>query len=405
MPKEELHLTIVDNTTIGNGECSFRISMLPASHGDCLFVELKNDTGEWYSILIDCGVFATWNNGLKQLKESLIMQGREIDLLILTHIDEDHIGGCIPLLKDEANAPFVREVWFNGLRQLLPEPHRDATYAQNELYRKIAAEHRTTLFPPGEKISVEQALSVEEMIIEAGIPLNQCNNGGAVVAGLQTINVTPDIKLDILLPTDSALQALLSRFRTEIKKLKMREEAALSPECMRALEHVLLDEQDKLVYSSSISQTLLDITNLENWGKAIPQDDSSSTNRSSIAFCLRICDHAMLFPGDAAAKDLLPALREWRKKTGHSLCFDLIKLPHHGAFGNNCALFDEVDAKAFLISTDGTWYQHPDKETLARIVARPTEVQRLLVFNYENEAYRLFSNPSLEKKYHYCVTH
>ena len=41
-----------------------------------------------------------------------------IDLLVVTHIDSDHIGGVVPFLASSEARGHVREVWFNGAPQL-----------------------------------------------------------------------------------------------------------------------------------------------------------------------------------------------------------------------------------------------------------------------------------------------
>lgn len=400
MSTDTQHWTSLTNSAFGDDMHHFTVSMLPASFGDCIFVELEAENNEWYSILIDTGIPATWENGLKLLKRDLVNQRRSIDLLILTHIDSDHIGGAIPLLTEEAGQPFIREVWFNGLKQIIPPECCRATVDQNKVYRKITSEHIVTIFPPKEEIGVRDALSVEELIDIRGIVQNTCSCGRAIEAGLPTISITPNIKIDILLPTSVALRRLYQLFCTEIKKYDLKEKVAISPECERAFERVVLDELPEDA-ESSVYKQIPDTVNLDKWAKATDREDNSPRNRSSIAFCLRYYDHTMLFPGDATACDLMPALRKWSKEMNRPLRFDIIKLPHHGALRNNCTLFGEIDAKAFLISTDSQKYCHPSKETLARIVARQTDEGRLLIFNYENGIYKLFSNPDLEEKYNY----
>ena len=49
----------------------------------------------------------------------LAEQGKKINLLVITHIDADHIGGILAFLKDNgtANASSiieVEEVWYNA---------------------------------------------------------------------------------------------------------------------------------------------------------------------------------------------------------------------------------------------------------------------------------------------------
>ena len=86
------------------------ITMLPAKEGDCLVVSYGDDANRKY-ILIDGGRAWTYRNALKKyLAESSI---RELELVVITHVDRDHIDGILALVEDpEFDLP-VKNVWFN----------------------------------------------------------------------------------------------------------------------------------------------------------------------------------------------------------------------------------------------------------------------------------------------------
>ena len=44
-----------------------------------------------------------------------------VELLVVTHVDADHIQGIVSLLSDPARVPLFRDVWFNGWKHLQPE--------------------------------------------------------------------------------------------------------------------------------------------------------------------------------------------------------------------------------------------------------------------------------------------
>lgn len=82
---------------------AINITLLPAEHGDCIFVSAYD-----YNILIDGGVAQTYQDlhdrrnpdkPLKLLIDKLHEENKHIDLLIVTHVDDDHIGGIIECLK------------------------------------------------------------------------------------------------------------------------------------------------------------------------------------------------------------------------------------------------------------------------------------------------------------------
>lgn len=93
-----------------------RITMLPARAGDCILIEFLQED---YRILIDGGYADTYDNYLRDKLLRLNKEGKRIQLLIITHIDADHIGGIQAFLKENGSASKpniirVDEVWYNS---------------------------------------------------------------------------------------------------------------------------------------------------------------------------------------------------------------------------------------------------------------------------------------------------
>lgn len=95
----------------------FTIEMLPAAHGDCLWIEYGSGQ-EVRRVLIDGGPAHTYPALRKRILHLPVNQ-RHFELLIITHIDADHIEGVVRLLQDAQalNCQFER-IWFNGREQL-----------------------------------------------------------------------------------------------------------------------------------------------------------------------------------------------------------------------------------------------------------------------------------------------
>lgn len=77
------------------GKCI--VHFLPAKAGDCILIELDYPS----CILIDSGFRDTYEQHLKPLLLQLSSKGYHISLLIVTHIDRDHIEGANILRKQE----------------------------------------------------------------------------------------------------------------------------------------------------------------------------------------------------------------------------------------------------------------------------------------------------------------
>jgi glyoxylase-like metal-dependent hydrolase (beta-lactamase superfamily II) len=94
----------------------FTVEMLPAGHGDALWLEYGE--GDRRSrVLVDGGTGPTYDV-LRSRIASLPPDDRRLELLVITHIDADHIEGVIRLLQDVRLGLRIDDVWFNGWQHL-----------------------------------------------------------------------------------------------------------------------------------------------------------------------------------------------------------------------------------------------------------------------------------------------
>lgn len=382
--------------------CKMGIYMLPVAEGDCFYIQLPISGDKVFRIMIDCGPATSWDKILKPFLQNLEQNHLHIDLLIITHLDSDHIGGALKLFNDEHLRSLVNEVWFNSLRHIAPIlPSLEKNDIYNATYSKLASSYHMDLEKPNEPISAKQAHILTELIEQAGTRWN-FKTGKPICKGFPSYLIGPEVYIDILLPTQAALKRLYDRFTVEVNSVRMGTPIFVTKDSERAFE-LSYCNQESVLSSQLISSRVDDLKDIREWANQISISDDSIPNAASIALCIRYYGKTILFSGDATSGDLIDALKTWSKETKHPLKFDVIKLPHHGSARNCMDLLDSIDGTCFLISTDGKKYSHPDKETLAKIVTRPVDKlsPRILLFNYENEKYKLFSNELCEEKYHY----
>src|SRR5580692_2216884 len=88
-----------------------RIEMLPASCGDGLWIEY-GDGPEVHRVLIDGGLPG---DARKLLARAAAVGGPfRLELLVISHIDADHIGAPLGLLEKLPAGVEIGDVWFNG---------------------------------------------------------------------------------------------------------------------------------------------------------------------------------------------------------------------------------------------------------------------------------------------------
>jgi flavorubredoxin len=69
-------------------------------------------------MLIDGGLPSAFPIVREHLRKAVPVGPIEIDLIVVSHIDSDHIGGLLALLDDSTLDLRIGDIWFNGLPQL-----------------------------------------------------------------------------------------------------------------------------------------------------------------------------------------------------------------------------------------------------------------------------------------------
>lgn len=130
--------------------------------------------------------------------------------------------------------------------------------------------------------------------------------------------------------------------------------------------------------------------------------DDTAPNGSSIAFLLEYGSFSGLFAADAFATVLYPALaRLARTRSLKRLQLDVFKLPHHGSQANVLLpLFDIVQARHYIVSTNGAHFEHPDDQAIARAMTRGGPGHTLW-FNYASDRTLRWNDPNAQSRYEY----
>jgi hypothetical protein len=134
--------------------------------------------------------------------------------------------------------------------------------------------------------------------------------------------------------------------------------------------------------------------------------DRSVANNASLAFLAEHGGKSVLIGGDASAEVLTSSIRQLLTGQGaRRLRVDAFVVPHNGSAGNvNRELLELLECDRYLISTNGAMFRHPDRETIARILAygRSTRSTPLtLVFNYRTPWTAVWDDPGLKSRWNY----
>lgn len=344
-----------------------RIEMLPARHGDCIFIEYGN-AKKTSRMLIDAGPAPTYLN----LRERIlaIPEGkRHFELFVITHIDADHIEGAVRLLQDDKLKVTYGDIWFNG-------------------WKHLKRKQKAVLGGPlGEYLT--------STILKKGLPWNEAFGGESIVVPdegpLPVVELNGGMKLTLLSPSWEQLEKLRSKWQKEV------EAAGLVPGKAKMA-------QEKLATVKRLQPVLGEVAvNVQKLGGTPFKQDTAPANGSSIAF-LAECEGAKaIFSGDAYPNVMAASLRRLLKKPTDKLELDVFKIPHHGSRSNiSPELLDMVKCKQYIFSSNGDIFEHPDEESVARVILHD-KTSPLLCFNYNTKFNKMWKNKSLITKHKYQI--
>jgi len=333
------------------------VEVLKGAYGDAIWIECAR-VGRPWRMVVDGGPPEA-AGALAARVDALPPDDRALDVVVVSHIDSDHIGGMLPLLaRDELE---IGDVWFNALAQL-PE----------------ADEWSTRSVAEGEDL-VELLSGVSRA---RPLPWNRVVGGCALATegdrAFRELAVTDGPHITLLSPTPKRLLALRrvwDQALTRVYRGEPEEVDAITP--------------------------LEPLTDLHGLAAAETSNDTSVPNGSSIAFLLEHRGASILLGADAFPTVLGGAL--WalaNARGGRRLPVDAVKLPHHGSQKNvGGKLLTLLSSKHFLISTSGERFGHPDDVSLARAVTAGGPGTTLW-FNYAPTAKtERWADPTLGARY------
>jgi beta-lactamase superfamily II metal-dependent hydrolase len=335
----------------------FDIEMLPAGHGDCLWIEY-GDAGSTHRCLVDCGTQQTTKELLRRVG-TVPQHQRSLELFVMSHIDSDHIGGALPLFKAVQRGLKFGDVWFNGWRQLSGQ------------------------------LGARQGEMFSTAIQDFELPWNEWRDGGAVVVDGDELPV-------YVLPGGMTL-TLLSPTPSQLKKL--------APVWTREMRRYGLEPGSRVDYSRFLKGIPSASTDVDELADSAFAGDKGVPNGTSIAVLAEFGGAAALLAADAHAPVLGASIQTLlRQRGGKRLRLDAFKVSHHASQNNlSSELLQLLDCRRYLVSTNGDHFCHPDREAIGRIIKYGGD-RPALHFNYRSKYNEVWERPDLQERYRY-LTH
>lgn len=313
----------------------FKLHAVQAQFGDCLILEFGTAANRRF-ILIDGGPPDTFKTDLDPALKSIVKSGK-LDLVVLSHIDNDHIVGLLDLLaaleQEKANGEpprvAIAGILHNSFQKSL-DPDGEITQRIQTLMTVAGSAKVAMPLAADAFFGVKEGNQLRILAKKLKVPLNKGFKNDLVI--LETAKPSYEfgkLTLRVVGPNQANLDAL----RVEWMKWLAKAENKMAS----------------------------DPTTMANSDKSVP-------NLSSIVLLAECDGKTILLTGDARSDHIVDGLKQAGRLTNGKLHVDVLKVAHHGSNRNATAtFFKTITADTYVISANGK-YDNPDYETLKWIV-------------------------------------
>lgn len=362
----------------------FKMTMYKAGNGDCISIQTENNF-----VLIDGGTaqsFDIW-------KESIVGQFEKIDLLIVTHIDNDHTNGVIKLLEAEG-CPEIKQVYFNGVEQLFQNLD-DTNKSDRRVDTKLnALATECTVTSDKENIGYSEGTSLSYVLNRHSLRCNEINSGQSIsVENTQKFKVDT-LSFNVIGPDSATLSELKDNWQYKLN------ERGIKPKVINKSFANSFEAYIQTYENLTTNTTLISSNSFQSISSLAHETfvtDSSLSNKSSFSFLIQRNHKKILYLGDCHAETVISWLDD---NQIDKIKVDAVKISHHGSKNNtSLALLERIDCQKYLISTNGKSHGHPHLETLARIIVINKDIKTNIYFNYDLKNIPAWFTDEIHEKY------
>ncbi|HDK7156518.1 TPA: MBL fold metallo-hydrolase [Clostridium botulinum] len=331
--------------------------MMKAGYGDCFLIKLKTNKEKSFNVLVDSGTSLSYSVYNEKIINDFL-DNNTLDLIIVTHCDDDHVKGFTrlfeKLLKDNTKREKVKRVIYNS-------PFAVAKYFSYP-YEKLK---KKVINTKSADTSARSADTIQQKLFDLDLLEEQIiiNDGKS--------NISQDgIKITFLSPSLDELREFYGKYSEDKKRIKQKGADTKGKKLNKDYEFFIDD-----LKSNTTTEKLTEY------------------NRASIAFFIEeeVTENVVLMLGDSDYEIVRRKLESIPFSIDKKLKLNYLKLSHHGSI---CSLskdfLDIIECNNYLVSTDGCKYGHPDKKTLARIWNYNEDA--IFYFNYEERIKAIFKN-------------
>jgi hypothetical protein len=358
-----------------------KLRVFHAADGDCLLLSTDD---EQHRMLIDGGRKGSFEANVRGPLAQLGQAGNALDVVCVSHIDNDHISGILQLVEDEvewrafefrhaidpsakppkvSRPPPVTQIWHNALFQLVGDdqaPQVEAALATSASLLLGAADEevhdlglRCENLATGEKAAMElsRRISAEQL----DIPVNDPANGGLMKrGGPGDVAQLASLQLFVLGPSDDDLERLREDWD---KWIKAHDEAIAELHARMLSDEEMLTTFDAVRVANPLLATAL--------GDGLA--GVTPPNLASLMLLVEEDGESVLLTGDGVSSEILEGLEHHGKLDANGrIHVTVLKVQHHGAEANVTTDFvKRVTADHYVFCGNGA-HHNPELKVVER---------------------------------------
>ncbi len=332
------------------------VTFFQAECGDAASIRYLGNDKNYHNIFIDSGYSRTFRHALEHGIKEVISREERIDLWVISHIHDDHIGGIVKYIETIGNGEYKDIV-----DQFLYNPPRQNQTPNNE----------------EKDISAIMSIDQGDLLYSYLKSVNKLQRFD-IVSSLNPIDLY-GLKISVLSPHIDKLNKLRKKYKSGEKALEKEEDETISIAVAPKENdyHLKIEEFD-----------------LSKW-----KEDDSVENGSSISILTDFENKKILWLADAHPSDITNSLNKLGYDESNKISCNWVKVTHHGSKGNNSdKLFSMIDCENYLFSVNGeNTHRLPNKECIARLLRNMqrdiSKSRYYLNFTYDNSTLRgIFEN-------------
>jgi metallo-beta-lactamase superfamily protein len=369
-----------------------KLTVFQSDKGDCLLLTSRDGK----RMLVDGGMADSYRAHVAPALGRLARAGHGLDLVYVSHIDEDHVAGILELMSnlvawrvydyqresgntgfkapDVPRPPEVAGLWHNPfseqagknvgeIESVLAASASVLEAGRADGERADAAGRRELAASVGQAIELSRRVSPEQL----GIPVNRQFGGKrVVVGGADDVVALGSLRLTVIGPFEEDLRKLrgewndwLGKNQAELERVRKR---------MRA-------DTDRLANAD------VDVDGFRDALRGHAQDLRAGTkdavarrsrvttpNLASLMLFVEEGDTTVLLTGDGHQREVLRGLEAAGKLDGGNIHVNVLKVQHHGSEHNIDAEFcRHVTADHYVWCANGS-DENPDLDRVAALI-------------------------------------